>query len=252
MKLKLRTLSLFIAVLALLLMPAAALAQPTVPMQFEGDVTIGDNLAPVGTIISAEVAGDEVVTNAPDGIDEEGYYRLDVSASEGDLVELYVDGDKGGEATYPDPMSAWHVVCDLAIEGEVPGTYTLTVDVSPTAGGDIEVDGTTPSSYPYTEDFTEDFSVDVEAVPASGYHFHYWSGDASGTSATTNLTMTRDKSVTAHFSTVAPPPPGVGGTAYPPDKLAILAPWIALGATLAAVLGWLVLRRRRAYRINLG
>lgn len=45
-----------------------------------------------------------------------------------------------------------------------------------------------------------------------------------------------------------PPDPGVGGTAYPPNKLAILAPWIALGIILAGGITWLVLRRRRAYR----
>jgi len=51
---------------------------------------------------------------------------------------------------------------------------------------------------------------------------------------------------------VTPPPPapthGVGGTAYPPDKLAILTPWIAvLAVLLAGGITWLVLRRRRAY-----
>jgi len=33
-----------------------------------------------------------------------------------------------------------------------------------------------------------------------GYSFDYWSGDASGTNPVTTVTMTADKSVTAHFS----------------------------------------------------
>jgi len=43
-----------------------------------------------------------------------------------------------------------------------------------------------------------------------------------------------------------PPPPPVGGTIYPMNKLAILAPWIALAVLLAGGLSWLTLRRRRA------
>lgn len=63
-----------------------------------------------------------------------------------------------------------------------------------------------------------------------------------------------DKSlVTASLSgtgvPVAPAPAGgVGGTAYPPNKLAILAPWIGFAIILAGGITWLVLRRRRAYQ----
>jgi len=39
---------------------------------------------------------------------------------------------------------------------------------------------------------------------------------------------------------------GVGGEAYPVNRLAILAPWFALAALLLGGTGWLVLRRRRA------
>jgi len=41
------------------------------------------------------------------------------------------------------------------------------------------------------------------------------------------------------------PPTGVGGTAYPPNKVAILAPWIALAAAIIAG-ATIFLRRRRA------
>jgi len=42
-----------------------------------------------------------------------------------------------------------------------------------------------------------------------------------------------------------PPPPPVGGTVYPVNKLAILAPWIAIGAAIIAGASVLMLRRRR-------
>ena len=39
---------------------------------------------------------------------------------------------------------------------------------------------------------------------------------------------------------------GVGGEAYPVNRLAVLAPWFGLAALLLGGTGWLVLRRRRA------
>jgi parallel beta-helix repeat protein len=42
------------------------------------------------------------------------------------------------------------------------------------------------------------------------------------------------------------PPPPVGGEAYPVNKLAILAPWIAVAVLLAGGISWYVLRRRKA------
>ena len=42
----------------------------------------------------------------------------------------------------------------------------------------------------------------------------------------------------------APPPPPVGGEAYPPNKLAVLAPWLAWFAAIIAS-ATIFLRRRR-------
>jgi len=69
---------------------------------------------------------------------------------------------------------------------------------------------------------------------------------------TVEVTMTvGDPTLVFALPTAPPPVPsggGVGGTAYLPDKLAILAPWIALGVGIFLVAGiaWLVIRRRRA------
>lgn len=48
------------------------------------------------------------------------------------------------------------------------------------------------------------------------------------------------------FGTPPPNPPSVGGTAYPINKLAILAPWIALFAAIMVGASLVWLRRRRA------
>jgi hypothetical protein len=79
-------------------------------------------------------------------------------------------------------------------------THTLTVDAGP--GGGIEVNGTTPSSYPAVYTFAEGASVNLEAVPAPGYSFANWSGDLSSSENPTTITMGSDKEVTANFSQV--------------------------------------------------
>jgi uncharacterized repeat protein (TIGR02543 family) len=70
--------------------------------------------------------------------------------------------------------------------------YTLSISVDPVAGGSV---GAVPSP-PYYYGTV----VTLTASANPGYSFDYWSGDASGTNPVTTVTMTADKSVTAHFS----------------------------------------------------
>jgi uncharacterized repeat protein (TIGR02543 family) len=70
--------------------------------------------------------------------------------------------------------------------------YTLSVSVDPVAGGSV---GAVPSP-PYYYGTV----VTLTASVNPGYTFGYWSGDASGTNPVTTVTMTGDKSVTAHFT----------------------------------------------------
>ncbi|MDR2963919.1 MAG: endo-1,4-beta-xylanase, partial [Bacteroidales bacterium] len=71
-------------------------------------------------------------------------------------------------------------------------TYTLTTALSPSAGGSItqSVSGTS---------FAQGATVTLTAVAKTGWTFDGWSGDASGTGASTTLTMNANKSVTAKF-----------------------------------------------------
>ncbi len=68
--------------------------------------------------------------------------------------------------------------------------WALTTAVDPAAGGTI-----TPA--PGT--FDDETVVSLKAIPATGYRFDHWSGDASGTTATVSVTMTGNKSVIAAF-----------------------------------------------------
>ncbi len=72
-------------------------------------------------------------------------------------------------------------------------TYTLSKTSSPTAGGSISV---SPDKISYTSGET----VTITASPNSCYTFSGWSGDASGNSTSTTMTMTSNKSVTASFT----------------------------------------------------
>jgi len=81
-------------------------------------------------------------------------------------------------------------------------TYTLTVDVGPRGGGDIEINGIAPSSYPDSFTFAQGASVALEAVPADGYRFDHWSGVPSGSEKDnpTTITVGSATEVTAHFT----------------------------------------------------
>jgi len=143
----------------------------------------------------------------------EGTFTYDA----GDAVSLVASPEPGyqfnewtgdtGDIEEPDSASTTiHMNGNYSITANFeeipPVTYTLTVNVSPSGSGDVEVDGTTPSSYPYTEDFTEDSSVDLEAVPVSGYEFDHWSGDLTGSTNPDTITMNSNKSITANFAEI--------------------------------------------------
>jgi uncharacterized repeat protein (TIGR02543 family) len=81
-------------------------------------------------------------------------------------------------------------------------TYTLTVNVTPSGGGNVTVNGTTPLSYPNSTTWVCGNNVTLNATAASGYSFVNWSGDLGGSVNPTNITMTSIKDVTAHFSAV--------------------------------------------------
>ncbi len=69
--------------------------------------------------------------------------------------------------------------------------YSLTTAVSPSGSGTI-----TPSG---TNWYNSGQSVPVSATASSGYNFTGWSGDLSGSTNPTSLTMNGPKSVTANF-----------------------------------------------------
>lgn len=78
---------------------------------------------------------------------------------------------------------------------ETTAVYELITIVEPFGSGSISLN---PSGGAYDEGT----NVTVTANPASGYELDHWSGDATGTSLMTTVTIDSDKSVTAHFTPV--------------------------------------------------
>lgn len=75
--------------------------------------------------------------------------------------------------------------------------FTLTTESDPVNGGTVTVQTSAncdASKYEYGTDVT------VSASPSQGYSFDRWSGDASGTDTQVTVTMTSNKTVTAHFT----------------------------------------------------
>lgn len=77
---------------------------------------------------------------------------------------------------------------------EAPVSYTL---------GTIAVNGSITKS-PDAGSYISGTIVSITAVPSNGYVFTGWSNDASGTSLTTTVTMTGNKSITANFVAITP------------------------------------------------
>jgi len=73
-----------------------------------------------------------------------------------------------------------------------PIQYTLTTSVDPSGSGSISLN---PSGGTYDEGTV----VTITANPNAGYEFDHWSGDASGTNPTINITMNENKSIIAYF-----------------------------------------------------
>ena len=128
-----------------------------------------------------------------------------------------------------------------------PTQYTVTFDTDPEATGTI-----TFAAVTYNDGNTVSKSAAMYAItahPASGYSFAGWQTTGSlSVAAAGSVSTTCTVSGAGTLRMVQTETPPVGGTAYPPNKLLMLLPWIAFGAAIIVATSLLVQRRRSATR----
>ena len=85
-------------------------------------------------------------------------------------------------------------------------TVTATFSLIPVVQRTLTINATngtvTSNPIPTNGTYDDGTVVGLTATPATGYQFDGWSGDASGTSSSVNITMDADKTVTATFSLI--------------------------------------------------
>jgi len=84
--------------------------------------------------------------------------------------------------------------CDTTqpdFDDAVPDLNTLTTNVTPGDGGEV---------LPSEGEFVDGTTIEIEAIPNTGYLFERWEGDLVGSLNPTFLSMTNNRSVTAVFS----------------------------------------------------
>lgn len=108
-----------------------------------------------------------------------------------------------------------------------PSSYTLTVTGS---HGQVSVDGSA-HALPYNQSVTAGTSVDLRAIPDTGYSFDHWGDGLSGTTNPTSFAVTGDTSVSATFVASG------ADTTAPSVSLASPAAGASVGATTITLAG---------------
>jgi uncharacterized protein (TIGR02145 family)/uncharacterized repeat protein (TIGR02543 family) len=160
-----------------------------------------------GTKLKSET-GWNSYSGVPVGTDQYGFAALPGGRgnSDGNFNHAGFDGswwsatDYGGAYAYSMYMDPYNETVSrheysgkaslLSVRCVQGATYTLTIDAS--AGGTVS-----PSVGAHTYD--NGTSVSVTATANSGYTFKNWSGASTSTSATVNITMDGNKTLTANF-----------------------------------------------------
>jgi M6 family metalloprotease-like protein len=106
----------------------------------------------------------------------------------------------GGDASGTENPTTVTMEADRSVAAnfnQIQACYTLTTGSNPVAGGNVDA---SPAPNCNGTQYTSGTIVTLTAIPNPGYNFTSWSGDASGATSPTTVTMSADRSVTADFS----------------------------------------------------
>lgn len=137
-----------------------------------------------------------------------------VQIQDGDTISLKATPDQGmAFADWGGTLAGSGGETSLAISGDVSInagfeaiTPILTVVASPSTGGSVNVSPAPGSGGTYTWSGT----VTLTATPNPSFEFLYWTGDASGALATTQIVMDADKIASARFRAIVQDSDGDG------------------------------------------
>ena len=94
----------------------------------------------------------------------------------------------------------------VSITMDADKTVTATFSLIPVVQRTLTINATngtvTSNPIPTNGTYADGTVVGLTATPSAGYQFDGWSGDASGTTSSVNITMDADKTVTATFSLI--------------------------------------------------
>ena len=172
----------------------------TLNWTFEADATPVPDDATIAIDVTPDAASWVVRENDASGsTTAAGNGDEDVAVSAGTyIVSASLSGYAGASQTVTVGAGETRDV-PLTLE-ELATPRTLTIDASGGLGT-VLVDGAS-ETLPFTGDFEEGTSVEIEAVPASGYTFTEWTGDLTTSANPTTVDMSADRSVTVEFEAV--------------------------------------------------
>ncbi len=170
--------------------------------------------------LTVNTDGQGSVTPSSDEFEKGSTVTVEATPADGWKFKEWTGDATGTEKSIDVTMDS-----DKTITAKFTEEYTLTINV--------EGEGSTDPSGTYTG--SEGETVTVEATPADGYEFKEWTGDATGTEKSIDVTMDSDKTITAKFTETGDDGDGDGGT-----------PGFTLGLfAIAAVVAVFVYQRKR-------
>ncbi|MCL0048239.1 hypothetical protein M1N20_02170, partial [Dehalococcoidia bacterium] len=192
---------LLLALCLILSLASPAFAVLPIPHTFSGTVTIGDQPAPVGTVVSAWVGEEEVASTT---VFADGGYELSVSASPGDTIDFYVAGVWA--TSHP-----WEWGGETPLDLTIPG-FDFSLAVDPTAatitqGEEVTATVTATLEAGITEEVTLTYTL-PEGVEGITVTFDPEAGEPTFESTVTIAAAT-DATVGEHEITITGT--GVGG-----------------------------------------
>ncbi len=99
------------------------------------------------------------------------------------------------------------------------------MNVSPEAGGAVDIGGARPTAYPFSTGLDNGTEIDLTAVPSFWYRFTGWSGDLEGAGSPSRVIIDCEKEITAHFALNWPL---IGGLAGGPAVAVFLVAFLVI------------------------